>query len=64
MKNKIPSLVSILILTTLTVILWISLNIYRAITVKPTEAVPKEVSLPFEPNLNQDVINDIESRND
>lgn len=60
-KNKLPSLVSILILTLLTSIVWISLSVYRAFTSKPTESVPQEVSLPITPTLDQTAISQIES---
>lgn len=61
MKHKIPNLVTILILTTLTAVMWISLNIYRAVTVKPSPAVPKEISEPLDPNLDLDAIQAIQS---
>jgi hypothetical protein len=60
-KNKLPRPISILILTLLTVVVWISLNIYRAIAVKPASEVPESVSSTFTPTLNKDFINKIES---
>lgn len=60
-KNKLPSLITILVLTLLTSILWVSLSIYRAITVKPPESVPSTVSNPLTPTLDQIEINKIES---
>jgi len=60
-KNKLPGLISILILTLFTSILWVSLSIYWSLTAKPTESVPKTVSDPIIPTLDQSAINKIES---
>ena len=60
-KSKLPSLVSILILTLLTVVMWISLSVYHAFTTKPPESVPDAVSKPLTPTLDQDVVKQIES---
>ena len=60
-KNKLPSLVTIMILTLITSILWVSLSTYRAFTAKPSESVPKEISDPITLTLDQDVIKKIES---
>lgn len=61
-KNKLPSLISILIMTLITSVFWVSLSTYRAFTLKPAESVPEEITNPIDLNLNQKVINDIESR--
>jgi hypothetical protein len=60
-KNKLPSLVSILILTLLTSVVWVSLSVYWAVKTKPPESVPKAVSEPLTPTLDQDTISKIES---
>ena len=60
-KNRIPKPVTILVLTLLTAILWIGLNIYRAFTVKPTMPVPENVSKSLNPVLDTDTIQQIES---
>lgn len=63
MKNlKLPNLISILILTLLTAIVWISLSIYRAFTIKPAPVVPQEVSEPLTPTLDTDTINQIKGK--
>jgi len=59
-KNKLPSVVSILILTLMTVILWITLSIYHAFTTKPAVSVPEEISMPLTPTLDTDTIKKIE----
>lgn len=61
-QAKLPNLVSILILTLLTITMWISLSIYRAVTSKPAPVVPQAVSEPLTPSLDVDSINKIESR--
>ena len=60
-KNKLPSLISILILTLLTGVLWVSLEVYRTLTIKPAESVPETVSDPITPTLDQNIIKKIES---
>ena len=60
--QKIPNIVIILVLTLITVIMWISLTIYGALTSKPPIVVPKEVSQPITPVLDKDTLNQIESR--
>jgi len=63
MKNtKLPSLISILILTAITSIMWVSFSVYRAFTTEPPPSVPEEVSKPLAPTLNQKVISEIESK--
>jgi hypothetical protein len=60
-KNSLPKPVTILILTLLTTVLWIGLNIYRSVTVKPATEVPEEILKPLNPILNTGVIQKIES---
>ena len=60
-KNKLPRPISILILTLLTAIIWVSLNIYRAIVTQPPLSVPESVSKTLNPTLNKDAITKIES---
>lgn len=60
-KVKLPSLVSILILTLVTAVIWVSFNVYRSVTKKPSPSVDKEISDPLTPALDQNTIKDIES---
>jgi cellobiose-specific phosphotransferase system component IIC len=60
-KNKLPSLILILILTLLTGVIWVSLEVYRTLTIKPAESVPEAVSNPINPILDQNIIKKIES---
>ncbi len=61
-KTKLPNIVSVLILTLITSVMWISFNVYRAFTTKPAPVVPAEISEPLTPTLDTDAINQIESR--
>jgi hypothetical protein len=60
-KNKIPKPISILILTLMTAVVWVSLNIYRAITITPAPDVAQNVSEALNPTLNKEAITKIES---
>ena len=63
MKNtKLPSIMSILILTAITSVMWVSFSVYSAFTTKPAPVVPQEVSEPLTPTLNQSVMSEIESK--
>lgn len=60
-KNRLPKPITILILTLLTAVLWVGLNIYRTFTVKPVPPIPENISNPLNPTLNTEVIQQIES---
>ena len=60
-KQKLPSLIAILILTLITVVIWVSFNVYRAIVSTPPLVVPAEVSEPLNPKLDTDAMGRIES---
>ena len=61
-KRKLPSLISILILTVLTSVVWISVSAYLAFTSKPAISVSKEISDPITPTLDQDTMKKIETK--
>lgn len=61
-EAKLPSIVSILILTIITVIMWISFSVYRAFTQKPAAPVQGEISKPLDPSLDTQTLNQIQSR--
>lgn len=48
MKTKTPSLVTIAVLTTITIIFWLFFNIYRVFKRVPPKVVPEEVLKPLE----------------
>ncbi|KKP47641.1 MAG: hypothetical protein UR39_C0003G0043 [Candidatus Woesebacteria bacterium GW2011_GWA1_33_30] len=63
MKNaKLPSLMILLILTTITVVFWISFTIYRVFTKESPVNVSNEIIAPINPNLDMDTLNEIERR--
>jgi hypothetical protein len=61
-KTKLPSLIPILILTLITVIMWVSLDVVRLLKKAPELVVPTGVSQPLTPTLDESSINQIESR--
>ncbi len=61
-KAKLPNIVAVLILTLLTAVTWIALDVYRAFTVKPAPVVPSEVSNPLTPNLDKDAVSQVEEK--
>ena len=61
-KSKMPSIVSVLILTLITVVIWVTFDIYRLFNQADIPVVPESVSNPLTPTLNQDAITDLESR--
>ncbi|OGM56072.1 hypothetical protein A3E46_02905 [Candidatus Woesebacteria bacterium RIFCSPHIGHO2_12_FULL_46_16] len=61
-KTKTPSLVTITILTTITVIFWVFFTVYRVFINEPAPNIPAEVLEPLTPNLDKDTIDKIEAR--
>lgn len=62
MKAKLPNFVTILILTLVTTLAWISFTVYRAVTLKPDPVVPIEISKPLTPNLDEETINNLKNK--
>lgn len=62
MKTKLPSLVSILILTLVTTLAWVSFTVYRALTIKPAPVVPADISQPLSPTLDTETINSLQNK--
>ena len=63
MKNlKVPSLVTIAILTVITVVFWIFFSVYRVFTTQPSPTVPGSILEPLSPNLDTGIINSIQQR--
>lgn len=61
-KTKLPSLIPILVLTLITVVMWVFFDIFRALKQTPELTVPTTISQPLTPTLDQNSINQIESR--
>lgn len=62
MKTKLPSLVSILVLTVITSVMWIGLGIYRSFTQEQTPSVPDNVSQELNPALDKAAIEKIKTK--
>jgi len=61
-KNKTPSLVTIAILTTITVAVWITYSVYRVLTSKPEPSIPKEILEPFTASFNSKEIDKLQEK--
>lgn len=61
-KSKMPSIVSVLILTFITVVVWVTFDVYRLFNQPAIPVVPEAVSRPLTPSLDQQAINQLESR--
>jgi len=60
--NKLPSLISILILTLITSVMWVSFNVYRALTTEAPAEVSPEILKALTPNLDTQTVGQIQSR--
>ncbi len=62
MKPKLPNLVTILILTTITSIMWIGLGIYHSVTEEAPASVSEEILRELTPTLDKAAIEKIKSK--
>ncbi len=60
-KTKLPGLITILILTMATTVMWVGFSVYRAFTRVPEDKVPEEISATISPILDTDAIDIVES---
>lgn len=60
-KSKLPNLITILVLTLITVLMWIGFTIYSAITKTPESSVPKNISDPIVPTLDAATLSNVQS---
>lgn len=61
-KTKIPSLVTIAILTAITIVFWVFFSAYRAFTTKPSPSVSENILQPLTPTLDTDALSKIQGR--
>lgn len=61
MKQKLPSLVNIAILTVIMIICWVFFEVYRVFTKEPPIVIPPEVLAPLE-NFNPASLEKLKSR--
>lgn len=58
--SKVPSLVSIAILTTITIVFWVIFNVYRNFTEKPAATIDEALLAPLSPSLDVSTIDKME----
>lgn len=61
-KSRIPSLVTIIILTAITLIFWVVFSIVRAFTTKPSPSVPDDILQGLTPTLDTASLSNIQNR--
>ncbi|MBI3397298.1 hypothetical protein HY045_02375 [Candidatus Woesebacteria bacterium] len=61
-KDKIPHLIYLAGLTTITVVIWAAFSTYRVLTTKPSPSLPPEVLVPFSANLPGENLGNLKSR--
>lgn len=61
-KNKLPSLIVLMILTVLTVAFWILFTVYRSYTLGASVTVSDEITKPLTPKLDTETIELIKNR--
>jgi hypothetical protein len=62
MKKQTPTLVIITILTLVTVIFWVGFSIINRLKTKPSLNIPDQILKPISPNLNQEILDKLETR--
>lgn len=61
-RQKTPIAISMMILTLITIIFWVSFSIYKVFTTDTAEIVPEEITLPIDPKLDMDTIELIKNK--
>ena len=61
-KLKPPRLVTVAIFTTITVVFWVFLSLYRILTASPAADIPPEILAPITPNLNSEALRSLGNR--
>lgn len=63
MKNiKAPKLVTIAILSMITIMFWVAFEVFRTFTKAPDLSIPKEVTEPLNPTLDQNALSKLQGR--
>jgi predicted exporter len=62
MKKQTPTLVIIVILTLVTVVFWVGFSIINRLKTKTSLNIPDQVLEPISPNLNQEILDKLETR--
>jgi len=61
-KPKAPRSVTVAIFTTITIIFWVFLSLYRVLTTKPDAEVPPEILAPINPSLDTETLRILSNR--
>lgn len=61
-KPKAPKLVTVAVVTTITIVLWVFFGVYRILTASSPPIVPEELLAPINPVLDQEALRNIEGR--
>lgn len=61
-KKKRPPLVNTLIMTVITVFIWIGFEVYRALTIPPPSEVSAAALLPLNPTLDSATLSELQNR--
>ncbi len=61
-KSKVPSFVSLIILTAITSVFWVIFGVYRIFTTKPSPKVSDEILETVNPELDRETIGKIRNR--
>lgn len=61
-KNKLPSIVTTAILTSITIVGWIVFGVLRVFTAKPAPPVPADILNPVSPNFDTESLGTLENR--
>lgn len=61
-KRKRPPIVNMLIMTVITIFIWIGFDVYRALTVKPAPEVSPAALSPLNPTLDSATLGELQNR--
>jgi len=61
-KEKLPRVIILIVLTSITVVFWVFFSIYSAVSKTTPVSVTEEVILPLDPKLDTQTINQMEER--
>lgn len=62
MNKKMPFSVRLLVLTAITVVVWVGFEVYRVLTSEPDPVVPEHILAPISPSLDTSTLNSISQR--
>lgn len=61
-KPKAPRLVTVAIFTTITIVFWVFLSLYRVLTTASAPNIPDEILAPISPNLDTNALKSLPNR--